>query len=253
MPLQNGKFPLVLAHPLCSNRTTLAGLIHFLSDYYDVYAIELPGFSRSIPPLKAVSIENLASFFAHEVRKLRLTSYILAGISFGFLVVNQLPPPPECRAIFAISPFIGAYALRKSRISRYLLQSALSVVLASHLEEEIWNSRWFSSLIRRSSRRERYTDLLPQIDARTFFILSQSLLRWNSLPTLHNVPYVLWANQHDSTVDYVSVTHAFRSAHRLLQLEHHVEHSPVAPSAQYFADRIAVSDFPAIAQFLRIA
>ena len=247
------KLPLILVHSLSSNRATLAGLIEFLSCFYDVHLIELPGFSRLVPPCEIVSLAAFATFVQEQIEKLHLRTYVLAGISFGFLVVNTCTPTAECKGILAVSPFIGTFTLRRTRPIRLLLRSVISLLLALELEEAVWNSMPFRTLLRISRRRARYECLVEQIDPRTYLTLCRLLLGWDTRPRFHDLPYVLFINRHDRTLKAERVIREFkRGAQRLLVLHHEVEHSPVMLSAQHFSSRIDARDFDRIAEFLQI-
>lgn len=252
MPNNKGSKPsLVLVHSLCSNSKTLRGLVEFLSECYEVHAVDLPGFSKQGEPLISISLASLGAHLAKAVERLNLRSYVLAGISFGFLVVNALPPPAECKGILAVAPFIGIYALRRHAALRFILRLAIRAVLRFRIEGQLWNSRLFGALMSLSSHRERYKQLWSEVDPRTFLSAAHIAVTWNRPPVFHSLPYVLMINVGDLTIDARRVTSTFvTGAGRLLVMPNEIEHSPTTLSREYFASKVPLEQFRRINCFL---
>ena len=97
---------LVLLHSFPTNSILLSGYIEYLSDSFNVYFIDLPGFTKAVPPLERVTFAGYYDFVGRKIKELDLDSYLVEGISFGFAIVNHLNHDRKCKGIIAIEPFI---------------------------------------------------------------------------------------------------------------------------------------------------
>src|SRR5262245_52978902 len=98
---------LVLVHSFPTKSILLRGLADYLNDSFETYCIDLPGFTRQVPPLPRISWDAFSRFTESRIRELSLDSYVAAGISFGFRVVNNMAVDEKCRGILGLVPFLG--------------------------------------------------------------------------------------------------------------------------------------------------
>jgi hypothetical protein len=231
----------------------LRGLIDFLSDHFVVHFVDLPGFTTEVPPLRKVSIDAYARFVQRRISELGLTEYVLGGISFGFLVVNFLPPGPGCKAIFAMEPFLGPSGMRMSKRKRLILRTLLTLVQRSRTERVLWKTRWFHGRIGGLNSPNRADQLLQELDPKTFVATALLLLNWNRPLSFHHVPYVLSLNPSDRTIDPTYVTKVFQAGvERLLISPNTIDHYPDTISKSYFEQNISGAEIERIKGFIKV-
>src|SRR6266496_3587000 len=109
------KHNLVLVHSFPTNSILLRGLIEYLSDYFNVHFVDLPGFTKGTTPLPHITLSGYSAFLEEKINELGLETYLVAGISFGFAVVNKAKHSNKCLGILAIEPYIGTKSLQKPR------------------------------------------------------------------------------------------------------------------------------------------
>lgn len=242
---------LVLLHSFPTNSVLLRGLIEFLDDYFTVHFVDLPGFTRQVPPLEDVSIQGYAEFLRNRIDSLALPEYLLGGISFGFLVANFFPPGPECKGILAIEPLLGVASMRMKRRKQLILRTLLSSILMSHSERRVWNSAWFRRRILASASPSRSETLLRELDPHTFFATAELLLRWDRPISFHPIRYVLLFNPNDTTIKAEYVRRVFESeVPELLISTNSIDHYPDTISKDYFVGKFSVSELERIQTFI---
>lgn len=247
------KSNLVLVHSFPTNSILLKGLIEYLSDHFTVYFVDLPGFTNEVPPLKRVSIDSYASFLSSKISNLNLSEYFLGGISFGFLVVNYLPPTPECKGILAMEPFLGNSSIRMNWFNRYIVLVVIFVILFFRAESLIWRSRWLRKRISSDGTSEALDLVIKEVDPKTFFSTALLLLNWNKSVVFHDIRYVLSINLNDSTIDAEHVMNIFKKGTvNLLISSNSVEHYPKTITKEYFASHIPLHEVGRIKQFLEV-
>ena len=105
---------LILVHSFPTNSILLKGFIGYIDDYFNVYPIDLPGFRKDIKPLQKITIDSYSKFVEEKVKKLNLDDFLIGGISFGFIVVNNAKIDKKCKGIIAIEPYVNSKSLRMS-------------------------------------------------------------------------------------------------------------------------------------------
>src|SRR3989344_1992701 len=129
MQKRGKKENLVIVHPFPLNSILIKDITNCLDDYFDITFIDLPGFIRTIKPLKKIGYKEFGRYLNEKLANIGLCEYILCGISFGFLVVSQITPPKECKAILAVGPYLGAWSLKVSTKKRWIARSLINAIL----------------------------------------------------------------------------------------------------------------------------
>jgi pimeloyl-ACP methyl ester carboxylesterase len=245
---------LILIHSFPTNSVLLAGLTEYLNDYLNVYFIDLPGFIPDNPKLPKISWEGYISFVEDEIARLDLPSYIIGGISFGFVVANGVTHEAgKCEGVLAMEPFTGAQSLNFPAWQRVVLKLSLSGVSKLRLSYLLWKSRLLKSIIKATKRYPQWTiDILfEQVDAQTFFDTANMLLNDNAEHQFHDLPYVLIGNDEDDTIDFAYVQQLFKQkARRLLVIKTTIEHFPSDLSKAYFEKNVPQNTFNDIVTFI---
>lgn len=249
----NAKPNLVLVHSFYANSILLGGLGEFLSDEYEVHFVDLPGFAAHEPPIAEVSLDGFARHVEERVLGLGLTSYVIAGVSFGFTVVCRMSLPSGCRGVVAIFPFLGAQSLALRRRKKLLYRAVVNAMDFTRLGAAVWNTRllerfafWWSSY-----PDERVRVILDHMDGRTFFATARIILNQDDGVRFHDRPHVLILNPADATVrsDYCR-RRMEGELKDLCVVQTDLDHYPIEPTAEYFRARFVAGDIARIRAFL---
>jgi pimeloyl-ACP methyl ester carboxylesterase len=243
---------LVLVHSFPTNSILLKGYSDYLSDHYMVYFIDLPGFTKAVPPLDRVSLDGFCRFVESRIGELNLDHYLIEGISFGFAIVNQLDLSENCKGIIAVEPFLGCESLIMKTTQRALLSSVIRMICALKLYSLFWKSLLFASYLPKLGGypAETMEILFEQIDGRTFFETARLILCDRFRYRFHNLPYALLANRQDRSVNFEYIYRTLsRNVKNLLVINIEVEHYPRDTSKEYFQQMVPDDVFPKIASF----
>jgi len=232
---------LVLVNAYLTNSLVLKGLIDYLSEYFNVYFIDLPGFIQDIPPLAQISIGNYAEYVRKRLERLNLKSFILGGISFGFLVASHMPRDRKCKGLIAIAPYINSRSLKLGFLKMSVYSVLVHLTLALNLSAKIWESRHFHRAFHWYSDypADRINNLLSHMDGRTFFETARIIMRHRKPCPFHELPYVLIISSSDKTIKNDPLLELFpKNVENLKVLEVDTDHYPLDISPDYFRERI---------------
>lgn len=236
---------LVLVHSFPTNSILLYGLEEFLSDYFIVHFIDLPGFHKNSPPLEgAISIKKFSNYLDKKIAELDVSEYIVGGVSFGFLIVNNAKLDKRCKAIIAMEPFINTKCLNISfwNQKKYIIiTTILKIIGFLNLEKIIWNSNYLNKYLQKQANypKERVDIIVKHVDARTFFSVANLLLSYNKNPKFHQFPYFLIGNFSDDTINFDKVAEIFiKNLHEVHIASEPIDHYPKDLTKSYFKTRI---------------
>lgn len=242
---QGKKENLILVHSFPTDSILLRSVKNYLNEFFNVYFIDLPGFKKNVPALFKISFKEYSKFVEKEIDKFKIEDYILAGISFGFYVVNDVNVDKKCKAIIAIEPYIGVEGLKINPIEQKLIDELLKDITDLNLAELIWKSVHLPKIFKLLSGRSasEIKTLISQIDANTFFKTAELIFETHELPKFKSLPYVLVINPNDQTVNSVFVFKTFKNNVKdLFVIETRVEHYPKKITVNYLQERIADLD-----------
>ena len=236
---------LLLVHSFPTNSVLLHGLEEFLSDFFTVHFIDLPGFHQNSPPCAGkITLKKFSHYFDQKVAELNVDEYIVGGVSFGFLVINNAQLDKRCKAILAMEPFVNTKCLNISPWKQVEYIALAAILRAIHLlkiERRIWESKWFSSYLEKESDypRERINTIIKHLDARTFFAVTGLLLTYRKNPKFHNLPHFLIGNFADTTINFEHTVEIFiKNLHELHIASEPIDHYPKDLTKSYFKTRI---------------
>ena len=238
---------LILVHSFPTNSILLEGLIAFLDDYFKVYFIDLPGFTKKSPlDRNKVSLKFYSDYISAEIEKLNLDKYIIGGISFGFIVVNEAKlDRKKCKAILAVEPYINNKFLHLSFLKRFLYTHLLDDIFTDKFAKKVWESPHVENILRFLMGEPNNADvLLKELDYRTFFQTAKILMNNNKNPKYRDdMPYVLWINKNDTTISADKIIDEFLTKiKKLLVRFNDVDHYPKDMSKKYFKSKIKKQD-----------
>ncbi len=236
---------LILVHSFPTNSVLLHGLEEFLADFFTVHFIDLPGFHKNSPPLEGtITLKKFSKYLDQQISALNVKEYIVGGVSFGFLVVNNAKLDNRCKAILAMEPFVNTECLNISVLNqqKYLtISTLLKLASVLGLEKQIWKSSKFNSYLQKESdySKERVDTIIEQIDCKTFFAVAGLLMTYKKNPKFHNLPHFLIGNFADKTINFDRVVEVFiKNLHELHVASEPIDHYPKDLTKNYFKTRI---------------
>ncbi|MFC1645425.1 hypothetical protein ACFL08_05355 [Patescibacteria group bacterium] len=235
----------------------LKGFYDFMSDYFNIYPLDLPGFVKNIKPLKKIALDNYANYAKKEIEKLGIKNYWIGGISFGFIIANLIKDQEQCKGILAIEPYLGTSSLNISFIKKASIVMLIQLLRLLNAFYVAWHSPFLQKklLFGGSSAKlnKRVKKYLSEIDARTFFeTASILLLNEDHGCSLKSCPYVLIINKNDDSVLANKIITKFEAeAQNLLITPTTSAHFPEDMSKQYFKDNIKKEDVEKILYFIQ--
>lgn len=246
----SNKENLVLVHSFPTNSILLGGLVDYLDDYFNVYFIDLPGFTQKNPALDQISIEAYSRYVERELQRYALPSYTLGGISFGFNVIsNAKLDESKCKAVIAIEPYINKNYLDMGTFETFIYEKVLTPMVENeNLARGLWKNQYADKIfaILTGQPFERTRTIFREIDSKTFFGTAKYLMENTKDPVFSNtIPYILFINTQDETVDALKTEKLFKDnvpSENLLVIHTEIEHYPSDISKQYFEKKLKISD-----------
>jgi pimeloyl-ACP methyl ester carboxylesterase len=243
---------LILVNAFYTNSILLKGLIDYLSQYFHLHFIDLPGFINHSPPLQEISIQSFSEYTAKKIDELNLDRYIIAGISFGFLIVNNTNLDEKCKGIVAINPYIDEKSLLLNSGKKMFYNYMSKYFVRFNISTKIWKNKIFQQMayLYSSYPRDRVTVILEHMDGKTFFKTAQIIL--NNKNSLHfqNYPYALIINKNDKTIDYDYSMKIFKNnINKLLIVHSDADHYPENIDESYFKQAFPKNEINRIVSF----
>lgn len=248
-----GKANLIMLHSFPTNSIVLSGLIEYLSEKFNVYFIDLPGFVKHIPQLNDITLNGYSSFVEDKIEEYNLSDYYIGGISFGYAVISNARLDSKCKGILAIEPYIGKGSLKIGIIRKSIMKVLIKVILFLNLADIIWGSRVLLKIITffGTVPINVITTIFEEISARTFFRTAEIIFNDSISCAYPDFPYVLMINKNDTTIDCNFISEKFHeNVNKLLIVETTIDHFPKDLSAQSFKDKIEADKVNDILSFL---
>ena len=176
----------------------------------------------------------------------------MGGISFGFLIVNNVKIDKRCKFILAMEPFLGLRSLYMGIVKRTVLRSVAKIFASFGASRTIWHSKHFRArMLRRGEPEKRVDTLLQEVDPRTYFQTACLLLSYNEDIVWHDIPYILIVNPYDKTINAENIIDIFKTnVKKLHVIKTTIDHYPKKPTKKYFADRIHPDQIDSIFKFI---
>jgi pimeloyl-ACP methyl ester carboxylesterase len=251
---EHPKENLILVNAFLTNSHVLRGLIDYLNRFVRVHFIDLPGFARHVPPLDEVTLENYAAHVRKQIDSLKLDSYLLGGISFGFAVISHLELDSRCKGVVAITPYLSSRCLNLGLMKKSTYSFLVHLTLAFELHSRIWNHRLFHRVFHWYSDypTDRIETLLNEMEGRTFFETARIILTYRKPIRLQNLPHVLIISHSDRTIKNGPLLDLFeKNVNRLKVVRADFDHYPLEVSEDYFQTRFPQEDMQDIIVFFR--
>lgn len=248
---------LVIVHSFPTNSFILDGLISYLTQWFTVYFIDLAGFTHQAKQLKTYNMKEYAKYLQEEIEELKLSSYSIMGISFGFFLTCLLKKDAACHGVIAVAPFIGKKSLRIDPVIKNIYVTLLWCVIHMNKTEALWNSAvfiWlFPKFIFGHQPQERTTLLLQTIRGKAFFETAYAILtcKENAVLDLHQ-KYVLVLHTQDKRVRSSYIQEYFENSkaqHKVFYTS--MEHFPKCEmDADFFSKHLSTTLLSTIQKYL---
>ena len=204
-----------------------------------------PRIHQIFSPLEKISLKNFSAHVRNKIEEFGLDSFILGGISFGFLVANGVATDSRCLGTAAILPYLNSSSLKLKPAKRNAYRILVRFVLSFNLSNWVWESQvcrklatWYSVY-----PPERVDVIFDEMDGKTFFETSRIILENAAACRIRNRPTALFLSEGDGTIDNEYVTGLFSSRIRdLLIVRTQIAHYPERVDKAYFQERIAAAD-----------
>jgi len=243
---------LILVHSFPTNSIILKNLIDYLNKYINVYFIDLPGFAKDKKPLSKITLKNYSKFVDKKIKEFNLKHYIIGGISFGFLVVNNAKLNKNCIGIMGIEPYIDESSLNMPPIRKFFYNIVIKAVDSFNLYSKVWNKSTFHRFYKEDYPKKVLNTVITQIDPFTFFRTARIIVNNRYKLRFHRLPYVLLINKKDKTIKADYVTKIFQNNIKdLLIINTKITHYPKDLSKNYFKKHLPKSTLVKIDKFFK--
>ena len=244
---------LVLVHSFPTNSILLSGLIEFLEDYFNIYFIDLPGCISTNPPLKKISLKNFSKYLDKKIEEINLDQYIIGGISFGYWVVSHAKLNNKCRGILAVEPYINSRYVKVPLSYRIKYKILFWLLGFFELYRVLWKADSLMKYYRKIANYplKRVETIMREFDAKTFYVITKTLMFYKDRPKFFDLPYVLLINPKDKIIDADKVHVLFeRKVEKLLVVETKIGHYPRTVTKRYFQRIIPKETINQVLDFL---
>lgn len=250
--MEKEKIDLILVQGFPANQTLSSGLIKYLEQFFRVHFINLPGFYPNVPPLEKISLDSFTQNLQTRINELNLKSYVLAGISFGFLIANQIAP--DCQkylAIVASQPYLGCQYFKK--LPNIFFLWGLKLIIGLKAYRIFWKKKWFKRIL--EPKMGKFTEnVIEETDARTFFETLLLIFTYKKKVVFSKKPYILLMNPNDETLNFEKIYRTFSEnipEKSLCFIPTKVSHFPENPSFEYFQNAFTEKEVNSLFNFLK--
>lgn len=245
---------LILVHSFPTNSILLNGLTEYMNQFFIVHFIDLPGFVKELGPLPENSFEAYAAFVDAYIARLKIPSYYIGGVSFGFFIINKAKLDKRCKGILAIEPYINRDSLKYGKLAKVFIITSIKIIRFTRMEKILWRPWLMEKTINVffDYPRERIETVVKEIHPKTFFETAEKIMTEKRIVAFHKKPTVLFINSQDRTVRADFTRKIFeKTAARLLVIDTTVEHFPKELSKEYFDSHIPTNTIPRVLTFLK--
>ncbi len=195
---------------------------------------------KEIPPLEDITLTGYSRYVEEKVRELKLDNYFIAGLSFGFAVVNNMQLDKQCKGILAISPYLNSKVLKINVVEKYASLLLLELISILNLYNFFWTSRLFKYYLRLVGlSSEVASQTIHLIHPRAFFKTARLILTERGLFLPKSVPHVLIMNDKDTVIQFDAVIKNFRKNMQFLLVPVTMQHTPEEMNYTFFQSHIS--------------
>lgn len=227
---------LILVNAYACNSIILKGLIDYLNNFFKVYYIDLPGFTKKERKIKKITINSYTKYLEDKINELNLKHYIIGGISFGFVIASNVNLDKKCKGVFAFEPYTNSKAIIFNKITIKFLITLIDLVSTFQYQNTIWKNKLFWKFFSTLHYPEKIIPIVrEEIDPETFFEIGKIILKNTKRIKFHPLPYAVLVNKNDGIVSPDYTVNLFKkNVKKLLIHELDSVHYPDNLSERYF-------------------
>jgi pimeloyl-ACP methyl ester carboxylesterase len=243
---------LILIGGFAINESLIKGFVEYLSQFFKIYYIDLPGHWKKAKTIKEVTLTNITKYVDRRIKKLKLKDYILSGISFGFLVASRTEAIKNAKGIAAIEPYIDYKKLRMNEFKAKVAASIINVICNTKNYKIAWDSKFLKIVLLNAGYKDNIIKLmLEQTDPKSFFEIMRIILTNKQSIKFYNKPYALIINKDDEFLNADKEIKEFKErARKLLLISSTSDHVPRNPTKSYFEKHLSRRDMRSIGEFI---
>jgi pimeloyl-ACP methyl ester carboxylesterase len=237
-----------------TNSHLFGELSQYLNDFFQVYFIDLPGFSTAIPPLSKITMQNYAQFVVDKIKELKLNHYLIAGMSLGFGVINRIQFDNKCKGILGIGPYLGEASINPTVKAKMAFKSSLlDLICFFHLYQLAWQTRLFKNFLQKICLNRKLSEfILTEVDPRTYFETARLIFHYRQKPSFEPQPHVLIINKKDDSISYDFLAKQMKEQiEKLLIIHTDMAHNPPELSQEYFAAKLPQKQILRLLRFIK--
>lgn len=248
---------MIVVQAFPANENLSSGMIKYLGEFFNVHFINLPGFHEKEPRLESITFDSLSAFVEKKIESLGLDEYILAGISFGYLLANSINVDRrKVLALMGFGPYLGYDYLGVSDTKRMFNLFLINAILFLRLQNFIWNRWFFRSQLKGflgGKSGDIVNSIIEETDPTTFFKTAKIALSYDRKPVFHKLPYIVFMNPKDKAIDFDKTFGEFSrnvDEKYLKLIVTKIPHYPESPSYEYFKKNITHNEIESFFNFV---
>ncbi len=248
------KLNLILLNGFGANKELVKGLVSYMNEFFKVYLIDLPGHGKNASTIDKISIKSIVKYTDEKIYKLGLkpNTYVMGGISFGFLIASKTKAIKDCKAIIAMEPYLDSTKLRMGEFEGKVMSEIVKLICKTSNYKTIWDSKFLKILLKRRGYQKRITEfILKTTDPKSFFEIAKILLTHNQKVKFYNKPYALIINKKDELLNAEKEIDEFKKrVKKLLTIYTKSPHIPENPTKTHFKKHISSIQIKKIVKYI---
>lgn len=245
---------LIIVPGFGTNSYLFEELARYLSNYFTVFFIDLPGFTKTVPPLPRITMENYAQFVVDKINTLRLKHYLIAGMSLGFGIVSRIQFDDKCKGVLGIGPYLGEDSINpKIKAQIGIKAFFLDLICFFRLYRLAWQTHLFKNFLKKICLNRKLPKfILTEVDPRTYFETARLILHYHQKPLFDHLPHVLMMNKEDDAVSYDYLAKQMKdNIEKLLIVNTDMDHNLPELTQKYFAAKLPKEKIGRILKFIQ--
>lgn len=177
--------------------------------------MELPGLHPDHRPFKK---QNLLSYVDYADKQLRqyiknkaIENYVLCGLSFGYLVANQMPYDKKCLGVVALLPYLGRKSLGISKKEFWELYIGTRILSFRPFAQRFWETKYLHARLSQRMSQHQLQICKRDFDPVTYFALGNYLMRIKEVSIRKDYKQVLILSTKDEMLKWKYIENRFRS------------------------------------------
>jgi len=228
------KLDLILIGGFGVNHLIIKGAIDYYKDYFNVHFIDLPG-SIEGASMERYKLKDFVDYMQKKIEEIGSKEYILAPLSFGFLISSYLNIDDRCKGILTVVPFINANYLKFSSFQKLIYIGLINLIHFLRLERVFWHSKILKRLISRTVSNETADKVINELNPRSSLLTLKIILGCTNKIKFRDLPCVLIVSETDPAIDVDKTIKTFNEeVEHVYLITSKISHFPKTIEKEYF-------------------